>query len=581
MLLLLMLPPASVKDCLTLLRYHLQNPTKPLLVKSGTITQGLVEAGVLTPQGVFNPDLEKLMPLLDSPHLAQFISEDAGGRLLALLAQWEPEDAEALKSILREAVSKNKWESAAFVSSPTPAPEEQDVESDQPSKDEPAPTEGQPYAKELEKLLKNQSIDSELLGKRIHYALRPERLIMKIRLDLATRAIIEQANPNDPTVARWHLYQALLQKADYEPSISELEKAKVNVNSLPALRAHRNRGGLYIIPCQLILHIGATKLRVAVFSGSTPQNQELFDLMRSVVAQLPLPEGLRLSEPHSKTFQLDGTILDPGKQALSMEMLYAEIQRIWRDLLRFLSSMDKILTLETAQALMQQHAGKPLSANEYLLITDKAAEALKRHDDDLNLNGLTSLSERAAKELSQNEETLHLNGLKELCDEAAEALAAHEGDLSLRGLIRLTDASARSLARHRGRLHLDGLTSLPDYTAHALSEQPGDELDLLSLNGITHLSDNAARSLANRKGGLSLQGLTSLSDVAAAALSKQQGNGIDPLRLDGLASLSEAATRALAAYAGQVQFRALPAEDQQRYVAFRQPHRSSKPSQDR
>jgi hypothetical protein len=576
MLFLLMLPPASVKDCLTLLRFHLQYPTMPLLVKSGTITQGLVEAGVLTPQGFFNPDLEKVMPLLDSPHLAQFISKDAGGRLLTLLSQWEPEDAKALKSILREAVTDKKWESVALKHSPAPEPADQNVESNPAAKAETKLTERQPYAKALYELLRKRPLDSKLLAHGIHSAERPERFIIKIRLDLATRAIIEQANPNDPIVARWHLYQALIQKADYEPSLSELEKAGVEKDSLPALRAHRNRGGLYIIPCQLILHLGKSKLRVAVFSSSTPQNHELFDLMRVVAAQMPLPEGLRLSQPQSKTFQLDGSIaLDAfisDQNRWDTPKLYAEIQRIWQDLLHFLTGMDKILTLEMAQALLQQYAGQPLLADDFILITDKAAAALKSYDNELHLNGLTHLSEPAAAELTQVAESLQLDGLKVISDGVAEALASHEGDLTLRGLTHISDASARSLARHRGRLHLDGLTSLPEYTAHALSEQPGDELDLLSLNGITHLSDNAALSLANRKGGLSLQGLTSLSDVAAEALSKQQGNGVDPLRLDGLASLSEAAAQALAAYAGQVQFAALEPKDQQRYETYRQQH---------
>jgi hypothetical protein len=55
-------------------------------------------------------------------------------------------------------------------------------------------------------------------------------------------------------------------------------------------------------------------------------------------------------------------------------------------------------------------------------------------------------------------------------------------------------------------------------------------------------------------------------------LSKQPANQVDSLRLDGLTSLSDAAARALADYAGEVQFGALPPEDQQRYETYRQQH---------
>lgn len=603
-----MLPPASVKDCLALLRFHLEQPDVPLLVKPGTLTQGLVEAGVLTMQGFFNPDLDKLTPLLDSPHLAAFIPAEAGGHLLALLAQWDPGDAEALKSILREAVARKKSQEPeitrqALSVEPQRQPDDQKAQPKRRGQERPAkasdqqhvpikktaseckvcaalqttPGEETPYAVKLHQLLAKHPLDEALFGKSIHHADKPERLIIKIRVDLATRSIVEQANPKEPAVARWHLYQALTQNEEYVPTWGELESAGIDMqkDSLPALRAHRKRGGLYVIPCQLVLHLGESKLRVAVFSGSTPQNQSLYDLMRQVAGKLPLPEGLRLSDIRSKTFQLDATINDPG--LLSIEELYGKIQCIWEKLFLFLGRLNKIITADIARALMKEHAGRPLLADDYVLITDEGAAALKRHDDELHLNGLTSLSEREANELSQNNETIHLDGLKELSDEAAEALTTHQGDLSLRGLIRLSDAAARALARHRGRLFLDGLTHLADYTAQALSEQPGDDLDLLSLNGLTHLSDPAARWLAKRRGGLCLQGLTSLSDAAAEALSKQPANQVDPLRLDGLTRLSEAAARALAEYPGEVQFEALPAEDRKLFEYYRQKQRMASP----
>jgi len=100
--------PESVQDCLALLRFHLACPSLPLVVKPDSITQELVEACVLTPQGFFNPNLEALTLLLASSGLADCIPPEAGGNLLAMLAKWESEDVEALKSILREAVANKK-----------------------------------------------------------------------------------------------------------------------------------------------------------------------------------------------------------------------------------------------------------------------------------------------------------------------------------------------------------------------------------------------------------------------------------------------------------------------------------------
>ena len=67
---------------------------------------------MLTPQGFFNPNLEALTQLLDRPGLADCIPPEAGGNLLSLLAKWKPGDAQALKSILREAVAKKKAQQA-------------------------------------------------------------------------------------------------------------------------------------------------------------------------------------------------------------------------------------------------------------------------------------------------------------------------------------------------------------------------------------------------------------------------------------------------------------------------------------
>jgi hypothetical protein len=84
-MLLLLMPPENIQDCLALLRFHLACPSLPLVVKPGSITQGLVEACVLTPQGFFNPNLEALTLLLDRPALVNCIPGEAGGYLLNMV----------------------------------------------------------------------------------------------------------------------------------------------------------------------------------------------------------------------------------------------------------------------------------------------------------------------------------------------------------------------------------------------------------------------------------------------------------------------------------------------------------------
>ena len=64
---------------------------------------------------------------------------------------------------------------------------------------------------------------------------------------------------------------------------------------------------------------------------------------------------------------------------------------------------------------------------------------------------------RLTKEIVEDLDSVDLSEFTQLDDDAAEALAKHEGQLNLSGLTSLSDAAAEALAKHEGFLVLSGL----------------------------------------------------------------------------------------------------------------------------
>jgi len=168
-------------------------------------------------------------------------------------------------------------------------------------------------------------------------------------------------------------------------------------------------------------------------------------------------------------------------------------------------------------------------------LSDAAAEALSKHEGELDLSGLESLSDSPgrvvlAAKLASQKGDLDLSGLESLSDAVAEALSKHRGELKFRNLTSLNDspghvALARKLASQKGGLDLGWLKSLGDAVAEALSKHRGE----LKFRNLTSLNDSPghvalAEKLASQKDVLWLYGLKSLSDAAAEALSKHKGD---------------------------------------------------------
>jgi predicted DNA-binding WGR domain protein len=174
-------------------------------------------------------------------------------------------------------------------------------------------------------------------------------------------------------------------------------------------------------------------------------------------------------------------------------------------------------------------------------LSDAAAEALSKHEGELDLSGLESLSDTAAEALSKCKCELDLSGLAGLSDAAAEALSKYKGRLSFENIKSLSDAASNSLSKHKGELDLRELKSLSDSPGHvALAKKLASQKGYLCLSGLASLSDAAAVAFSKHDGGLNFYGLKSLSDVAAEAFSKCNGY----LDLSGLASLSDSAAEA-------------------------------------
>ena len=169
------------------------------------------------------------------------------------------------------------------------------------------------------------------------------------------------------------------------------------------------------------------------------------------------------------------------------------------------------------------------AADDKGMLTAAIAVRYLEDNDSVDLNDFLSLTEEAAQVLSLHDGNLSLSGLRLLSPESASALSRHAGSLSLRGLTTLSDGVASALARCVGdQLDLDGVTDLGPDVARSLASYRGKRL---SLDGLKQLSEEVASSLASCKADLSLWGITSLSLGAAKALS-HHGGSLSLYRLD-------------------------------------------------
>jgi hypothetical protein len=313
---LLLLPelfqPQDIKSALTLLEWQL-NTGDPVNVNHPFVKK-LIEAQFLTNKGVLNPELPTmfgtLLGILDHPELYGAIREESGGDVLKILKNLEPENAAKFKEIIRRAAGEAPT-AGGLTKITTGSPAPTFTKSD--------------YAVKVAKLLDKRPVDGTWIYAEGSHSVRPERIVYKLKKDLATSKVIEKLPAKDSCAARWKLYEGILDDEAFDPPASLLKQAGVEESSVPALRAHRNRSGLYLIPSQFILHIGKQVLRVAVFSTLNQHNESAFQELRTRIQKLDRPVEVRLSA--GKTFQLDVEIKDPAD--MTPEALEKEIRSAW------------------------------------------------------------------------------------------------------------------------------------------------------------------------------------------------------------------------------------------------------------
>ena len=213
-------------------------------------------------------------------------------------------------------------------------------------------------------------------------------------------------------------------------------------------------------------------------------------------------------------------------------------------------------------------------------LPDSVAEALGKHQGNVNLNGLSTISDKAASYLMSHKGVLHLGGLVSLSETASERLFKHKGKINLFStyhqlyydfhelsvpLIKLIMKNIDSDNPHNLRfrklkritpevveaincfsLVMNGLNSISDEVAEAFGKFKGG---CLKLNDLTELSDESIRQLSAFKGQncLSLESLQKITDKGAAFLSNYQGN---ELILSSIKSVSDEVVGNLAKFSG-------------------------------
>jgi len=76
-------------------------------------------------------------------------------------------------------------------------------------------------------------------------------------------------------------------------------------------------------------------------------------------------------------------------------------------------------------------ADLPMDLKNWTELPDSVAEALGKHQGNVNLNGLNTLSDKAASFLMSHKGVLHLGGLVSLSETASERLFKHKGKINL------------------------------------------------------------------------------------------------------------------------------------------------------
>ena len=186
------------------------------------------------------------------------------------------------------------------------------------------------------------------------------------------------------------------------------------------------------------------------------------------------------------------------------------------------------LSSEVAEAL-SKHEGD-IDLHGLVTLSDETAMALSKHQGMPYFGSLVSLMGSVgnialAERFANYRGNLYLPKLASVSDGAANALSKHNGNINLRGIKNLLDSNghialAKRFVNKVNCLDLGGLNNLGDEIAQVIATHRGE----IILSGLNNLSDGAARALANHNGDLILSGLTSISVNAATSLANHLGN---------------------------------------------------------
>jgi len=107
-------------------------------------------------------------------------------------------------------------------------------------------------------------------------------------------------------------------------------------------------------------------------------------------------------------------------------------------------SNERVLTKDIAEQFLEGYVSVDL--DEFTMIEAAAAECLSTHEEDLDLNGLTTLSDAAAESFNMNigQRSIGFDGLTSLSDQAAECLSLIEECLGLSDTMRAFQKPAAS-----------------------------------------------------------------------------------------------------------------------------------------
>ena len=252
---LLLIP--EISQATFLLRWLLLNPGQCLQRGRNMLSEKLFQAGIIDKGGNFHSQLPMLLKSIENRDVVNCLPPESKERRLSeWIASLSLEEYEDFIAVLREAANTMSETPPKKSQTPTIA-----TTTDAGS--------GRGHA--LLTIFRERPLDPEWLGNCNFQEGPTKRIVWPLpRTDLLSESMVDELQPGDEDLTKWRIYRAVAGSPSPETLRAEADRWGGKQSSIPAIKAwvKRHKGEPPpVLPAQLILHLGSSTIRVALFSA--------------------------------------------------------------------------------------------------------------------------------------------------------------------------------------------------------------------------------------------------------------------------------------------------------------------------